>query len=414
MRRQLKKLRIWKPGCLCLLIIFLAGMGAGCWNRTEIEQLGFVTIVGIDTAGPQDVLVTIQIALPRMLTKGTGGGGVSGKAFFNASVRARNVSDAVRLFSEEDAKLIRFKQLSVIIVGEDLARRGVLADLDFFTRKAQLRRSIWVVAAKGRAADLMIKGGAIQDPLPSKYIRTILERKEILTGTRYPVNLAQFMSMVTRPGIDALMSSIELTPILSGLSPTEKKDAGKEVQSMAFAFRGAGVFKKDKLVFFLGPSETRGVRWLQGKVAEGGTITVPVDSQGTWASLVIQGESTKVTPIVRPDGIRFQVEIKEQGYISSIQRGDLDVSQPKYVRLLEQEREKAIRREAMAAIKKSQKLHSDFIGFGEKIYETNPSLWNQIEKDWDDQWLPDLSVDLKVSCQIKHTGLTAEPAKPIL
>jgi spore germination protein KC len=75
--------------------------------------------------------------------------------------------------------------------------------------------------------------------------------------------------------------------------------------------------------------------------------------------------------------------------------------------------EKSIYQDAMAAVNKSRELHSDFMGFGEKIYETNPKLWRELEQTWRDEWLPNIQTDISVSFHLTRTGLTAEPVKPI-
>lgn len=421
MKKQPERIQIAKRICLLLIIVVLANMSAGCWDRVEIEKLSFTTMVGVDTAGPDGVLVTFQTVIPRMLAKGAGGGGGGGapaKPYTNYSVQGRNVSDAVHSFELKNSNTALFRATTVIIIGEDEARKDVLPPLDFFTRKAMMRRSILVLAAKGRAEDILLKGDPGPETIPANAIRTLFQRRQDVTSN-YAINFAEFLSNIERPGKDAIIPAIELVPELSGTvagsqggtpSPGQQKDV-KEGAKQVLGISSLGVFKMNRLVDFLGTSESRGVLWVRGK-AQGGTITVPADTQDTWASLLVSSESSKITPTMAPDGIRFKIEIKVNGYVSSVQDETLDLTKPENVQKLEQEEKKAITSEVMAAVQRSQELHSDFLGLGEKIYESNPNLWKQIEPDWRDQRLPKVQVDLGVSCKLRRTGLTAEPVKP--
>ncbi|HBC94627.1 MAG TPA: hypothetical protein DCZ10_17450 [Pelotomaculum sp.] len=48
----------------------------------------------------------------------------------------------------------------------------------------------------------------------------------------------------------------------------------------------------------------------------------------------------------------------------------------------------SIYQEVLSAVKRAQELHSDFLGLGERISETNPDLWKGLDKTWHDEWLP--------------------------
>jgi len=411
MKRQLVSRRMAKRIYLFLIIILLAGMCSGCWDRVEIEQLSYVTAVGIDSADSDGVLVTFQTVIPRMLGKsqggggGGGGGGVPVKPYANYSVRARNVSDAVRMFELKNPRSAMFKTTTVIIMGEDEAHKNMLPPLDFFTRKPMMRRSVWVLVAKGRAEDILLKGEPDPGNFPAQTFRSMFQRRQEVSVI-LPVNFGQFLSKVERAGIDPFITAIKLVPEVSRAAD------GTQEEKQTFEISSMGVLKLGSLVSFLELSESRGVVWMEGRAA-GGTVTVPVNAEKPWASLLVSSERSKITPIITEDGFIFNIEIKVEGYVSSVEKEDIDINKPEDMRLLEQEEEKAIYQEVMAAVNKSRELHSDFLGLGEKIYETNPKLWKEINQTWRDEWLPNVQAEITVSCKLTRTGLTAEPVKPI-
>lgn len=77
--------------------------------------------------------------------------------------------------------------------------------------------------------------------------------------------------------------------------------------------------------------------------------------------------------------------------------------------MLEKEKEKAIQREVLAAIRRSQELQSDFIGFGDLLYRKYPDTWEKIKSDWRSAWLPGIEVDVKVTSKLERTGNTIDP-----
>lgn len=419
MKRILKINSIVKRLCLLLTIVLLPYIYSGCWDRVEIEQLSYISIVAIDAAGPDNVLVTFQCIIPRMLARGQGGvgGAATVKPYTNYSVKARNVSDAVRLFEIKQPHKALFKTATVIIIGEELARESVVPPLDFFTRKPALRRSVWVMVAEGRAADILLKGDPGPENIPANNIKSAFQRRQDVTLTN-SVNFGQFLSRYERPGVDPFLPEVKLAPKLDdGIKVQDESSAQdrqkdiKESEKQVIEVVNFGVLKSGKLISFLDITESRGLLLMQNKT-QGGTITVP--GQGaSWASLLISSKRVKVTPVVTRDGFLFNIEIKIEGYVSSIQNEAIDPTKPEDTRMLEYEAEKAIRQDVMAAVKKSQELHSDFLGFGEKVYETDPGLWKEIDETWRDEWLPNAQVDISVSCKLKRTGLAAGPVRPI-
>lgn len=88
---------------------------------------------------------------------------------------------------------------------------------------------------------------------------------------------------------------------------------------------------------------------------------------------------------------------------------ELAVSKPEVLRLLEREKEKAIEQEVMAAVKKAQEMHSDFLGLGDRFYRKYPHVWPQIKDEWNGKWFPHVEVEVEVKCKIRRMGTTVDP-----
>lgn len=79
------------------------------------------------------------------------------------------------------------------------------------------------------------------------------------------------------------------------------------------------------------------------------------------------------------------------------------------MRMLEREKEKAVKRDVEAAVRRSRELHSDFLQLGDRLYREHPEVWEKVKDDWRDTWLPRVVVDVKVTSKLERTGLIDEP-----
>ena len=308
--------RLKVPILFALILIFLSVNLSGCWSRVEIEKMAFISMVGVDAAGPQELLVSFQIVNPGGFAQGGGGGGGGEggggeKPFFVLSVKARSIPLALAKVSQESPHRVRFKQLNAIILGEDLGKEGVAHVIDFFVRHWEMRRSIWVVMAHGSAQEILLKGAPVQEKVPGVAVKVQMETPQAFNPTFYPVVLGDFLTDISEEGRDAIVAAARVKPMQENKAGQSETGSTENNQ---LVFEGSGVFRGDKLVGYLGPSETRGARWIKGKI-DGGIYTVPTPSEGLWASLVTTSGSSHIEPVITEDNISFRIEITDEGYV---------------------------------------------------------------------------------------------------
>lgn len=300
---------------IAVVLLFFTVNLSGCWSRVEIENMAFISMVGVDSVGPQELLVSFQFVNPGGLAQGGGGGGGGEgggeKPFFVLSVKARSIPLALAKISEESPHTVRFKQLNAIVLGEALGREGVSHVVDFFVRHWEMRRSIWMVMAHGSAQELLLKGAPVQEKVPGLAVKMQMETLQNYAPTYYPVVLGDFLTDISEEGRDAIIAAARVKPM-------QEKKAGETeagaTEKNQLVFEGSGVFRGDKLVGYLGPSETRGVRWVKGRI-DGGIYNVPTPSEGLWASLVTTSGSSRIEPVITEDNIFFHIDITDEGYV---------------------------------------------------------------------------------------------------
>ncbi|NLT94509.1 MAG: hypothetical protein GXW85_03070 [Clostridia bacterium] len=136
---------------LFLLVVIIPLLFSGCWDKKEINQIGFAVGLGLDKEGG-DYQITTQMALPALLE---GGGGGEEPPVWLVSGKGRTIFEAIRDVNTRSARKPFWGHLNVIVFGEEVAKDGLVPVLDLLSRGKELRRSNYVVVAQGKAKDIL-------------------------------------------------------------------------------------------------------------------------------------------------------------------------------------------------------------------------------------------------------------------
>jgi spore germination protein KC len=188
-------------------------------------------------------------------------------------------------------------------------------------------------------------------------------------------------------------------------SSTHPKPPGRQANTQdspaRLQYSGIAIFKEDKLVDWLNETESKGFNFTQGKVKNSvGSVECRKGGEAVYelvrTNAKIKGKVVKGKP-------QISVEIYAEGNIGEAQC-DLDLANPQSIHDLELRAEKRIEQIVEAALKKAKKYKVDIFGFGEAIHRTNPAAWQGMKKNWEEEWFPELRVDVHVDARIRRTG----------
>lgn len=142
----MKAIRQW------LLLIIIVMLLTGCWNRIEINDVAIVTAIGLDLVGGDRILLSLQVAVPSKLgPTGASSGGSNEKGSFVISETGSTVSEAYRNIQYKLSRRIFFSQSRVLLIGSDLAKKGISHIIDFHTRYQEPRINSFIMFTKGKA-----------------------------------------------------------------------------------------------------------------------------------------------------------------------------------------------------------------------------------------------------------------------
>lgn len=381
-----------------LLILSITLMLTGCWNNRDLTDLAIMTGIAFDKGEDGRFEITVQIVKPEAMKTSGEGGGSEKKAFNNVSSTGETVFECARNLIAKINKKVYFGQVQLMVISEDFARDGVSKIFDLFERDTETRRRADLIIAKGMEAKTVLESESRMSRLPATH------ETEALEASRH------FGKTLKVTFIDALkvLNKEEYSFVL----PTINKinNTGKVFQEDLLT-EGSAVIKKDKLVGFLGPLETRGYLLADDKI-ETTIINIPspLHSNKITSIEVIRTKGKTISKIVDGKPV-LSIEVTAEGNIGE-QQEKADLTKPDMVKALEDTVQKEMKDEINNAVKITQKeFKSDVFGFIDEIYRNYYSDWTKSFHNWSNIY-SQTPVKIEVKFKIRRSGLIREPAEP--
>lgn len=382
---RMKLIRMLLIGVMTITLL------TGCWNRIEINDIAIVTAIGLDLVKGDKLRLSLQVAIPSKLGSTGGGGGESGKSTIIISETGATVSEAYRNIQGKLPRRIFFSQSRVLLIGEDLAKKGVSNIIDFHTRYAEPRINSFIMFTKGKAS-------VVINSMPKFESISAEESKELAKlNVGLKIYVRDFWNMLLTDGLEPFAPQFRLEP----LEVNTKNKTGK-IQ----AVNGVAVFKKDKLIGWMDAVETRGLLWLRNEVKTGViTIKVPKEDGGGNISTEIFRADTKIVPNLKNGKLKLTINVITE--LSIIENdSQLTMFDTKVIKDIQRDIEKEIRDRVQLVVDKMQKEYkSDIFGFGQSVYKKYPKEWNtNYKKNWEQEFAQ-IEVTIKPKAFVRRVGL---------
>ncbi|MEK8127147.1 Ger(x)C family spore germination protein [Paenibacillus filicis] len=381
-----------KPMILLLLIVMVISL-AGCWSRVELNDVAIVTATAVDLTKDHKIQLSLQVMKIKM-TKGTiENGASSGNATLLFSEKGETIMDAYRVLRKKVSRELIFSHNRVIIIGDDLARSGLSAILDFFSRHREARGNTYMMTTKGEARDLL-KAAPIFESFSAEDVREEEKARPIETAS-----IRDYVYRLLEAGIEPVMSQIQIMP-LSDQQVQESKVSGGFLGLV-----GLGVFHRDRLVGWLNGQEAECVLWLSNKMKSSiVTARFPDPKSSGKVSMQVAKSKANFQSKVDGDRIRFDVDIHMEGELFE-NTTKWSVKDVHNLKKFEQSFGKEVEKRVLQTVEKLKKQYkSDIVGFGSILHRQHKELWND---KWADQWdqeFPNIEVSVKADVKLSGTG----------
>lgn len=385
-------MKIWLRKIVVLVIfVLICIVSSGCWNNKDLTDISFAIAVGLDKTEDDKIELTVQLVKSSAMQRSSGG--VTEKAYWVLSSTGETVFEALRNQLTTVDRKIYVNHIQLIVIGENLAKKGIQDALDFFERDQELNLQADVIITKGITAKEVLQAESELESLPAMHLVDIIKNHVALAKMKEIIVFDLFREMGSQ--------GREL--VVSGVSP-KTPETKEKLLIKDLKIEGASVFKGDKLVGWLNARETRGFLFVINKV-QSTIINIqnPLDKDKKVAIEVTQS-NTKMDVEIKDGQIMLIVEVNEEGNIGDQQNGG-DLTTEEMLIKLEEETEKVIEEEIWDVIKLAQKEYeADIFGFGEIVYRKYLDYWKQVKDHWNKEF-SQASAEIKVKSHIRRSGM---------
>ncbi len=177
----MKKILILLLVCFCL---------SGCYDKTEPNDIAFVTAIGIDKSkeNKENYDITFQIAKPTQISGGASQeGGQGGEIIQNITVEGPTVYAGIETANYIISKMISLAHIRLFVFSEDIAREGIADITETMTRSEEIRPNVYLAVAKGSAKEYLESVKPSAEINPAKYYQEKFD-KNIIGGISRATN----------------------------------------------------------------------------------------------------------------------------------------------------------------------------------------------------------------------------------
>ncbi|AIQ54451.1 Ger(x)C family spore germination protein [Paenibacillus sp. FSL R7-0331] len=387
----------------CILLLISLTLLSGCWSRKELNDLAIVMALGVDL-DKDGYAVSAQVMNPGQ--SGSLSGGSNGSLpVVTYKAKGTTIPEALQRMLSTTPRSLYLAHVRVLVFGEAFARQGVGDAVDYITRNHELRTDFFLLVAKHTDASTILDVITPFEQIPANSLySSILVAHKNWAGTG-KVTLQQFIVELERGGSNPIMSGIQLQ------GDTSEHGSVKNVQSVIprslIKQAGIAVFKKDKLIGWLGEAPSKTVNYVLNEVeSTQGSITCP---DGGVAGFIITNAKSRIKiSLNQKDEPEFVIHLKAEANLTAL-NSRLDLSQTASIRELEQRLEAKFDNLMAANIRQVQeKYDSDIYGLGEELHRQYPKLWRSYRKHWDETFRT-VKVSVQSDVAIRRIGSVVQP-----
>lgn len=390
-----------------IFMILLCTILTSCSNYKELNEIGLITSLGIDIPQNQEsgIRVTHQVINPSPLSNNTGN--TSGLSLVNYTVEGDSLIDTYRKSSAIIPRESVVSHLSLVVISEEQAKKGIASLLDAFERGKQARSNIPVFIARGSTAEELL---ALIEPIesnPAKSIISTSENNKKMYGVAELVTMHEVITALSSEGRDVMLTGVSHSKKGKIENQTENLD---KIDPTVIQVDGVALFKKDRLVQWLDGQVARTAQLIMSE-AKSSTFPLPCDTNSEkntkQITLITRGNKTKLSTEVKNGEIILQVNMSLRSEISESTCSS-NLKDSKSLEKIEDLFVKEVASQIKQVFEVAQKHGADVFGFGEKLSKSNPTYWKQHKNNWNNLF-SNATLSVNVKANIDNTGMRVNP-----
>lgn len=381
------------------VFILTALLLSGCGLTKELNELSVVIGAGIDYSD-DGYAFTYQVLDPAQMGS-SGSAGAGGVPVFNIVGRGATIGDAIKAAEANLPRQPFHQHLSLVILGENLARKGTREVIDLLERNPLIRSNLNLLVAQGQTANQALNALTPLTQIPSLSDINKTENNQLNTGHAMSVTLIRFIQKLDNPASYPLLSGIQLNadPEAAG-----KKDNLEQIEPKTPSVNGMAVFSpKGSLLYWLDGHRTKYSLLLKGMLKRV-LITYPCDGSENIYRMMKSSSSLKME--LKDGKPELEVNVHSAGELSML--GCKKTQIGKHWDMMEKDISAYIKSEIIGTIRAAQKKGSDYFGFSEGFIRKHPEQKDFIVHNGENLF-KEASLHVTVQTELSRPGLMIDP-----
>ncbi|PIH03878.1 Ger(x)C family spore germination protein [Clostridium combesii] len=379
--------------CLVIMLILLTICMTGCWDKVEIDQKAFASVLGVDAGkdiGKEKQLkeisdsasftgskldkIKVTYAFPDISKLGPEKGGTAVNK--TMSVDAYSMQDSIDKVINKSSRNLNFGHLKLMVLNTSILdySNTFKEVIDYLQRQPSINRMIYIVFSEDKSEEIL-KFKPSMEKSVENYIIGILENNK-KNNTSSPLTLNEFLEETSE-------NNTALIPVIN----IDKKSKDLKISKVA-------VIKDDKIKGYISTEQANSIQLINKKF-KGGTRTIIRD--GSPLDYSIENSDRRIK-IKDKKKLSFDIKLNLEGQIKGYNI-DKQISSKGNIKEIEDNLNKAITQDIKEVIRVSQaEYNTDILDLGEFIHKYHPKLWKEIKGNWNGLYK---TVDINVSVDTK-------------
>lgn len=357
----------------------------GCWDKIEINELAFVIALGIDME--EDGRYTVTCVIPNLPVYTGKEGGAQDEAKYTKTASASTITGAYKELTTRLNKELNFEHMEALVLGDSLFQDpDKLKQLaNHVDRNAQYSKKIPVLAAKGKAADVL-EAPTTDANAVGQYISGIYENNASSIIRHFEVSLQEFISKMSGEEINFLLPVILL----------EEEEISIENAMVLKDGRNSGIMELKDMERY---------SWLRNFTTG---LEYPLSLSHGVVSMEIEESKCKYGYAMDAEG-RLTISLSIEAYAKigeyAFDRGD-DLAEESIRNEIERLASEQIKSDVTTMLAAMQTVYqADICGLNEDMKFQNKKLYLETQDIWQDVFAnANFAVDAEVT--VRRIGIT--------
>jgi spore germination protein KC len=374
---------------LMWLMVWL-NMLTGCWDIKEIQDINYITAIGIDQEDGNFIVYT-QMMDFTSVAKSETGKAQKPSQIWTSKTKGKTLDMAINAIYNSSQERTIWSHISCIIVSENVLKSNVLTKLDTIGRYQEVRMTPWVFGTKDSIEQLFnVPAFFNLSPLSTIAHEPAEEYKQ--RSYTEPIRYFDFMALMTEPGWTVLLPNLTIDKKTWSLN---QKENPKLMMNGVFAIsKGVsnGLFTNDKLT---------GLRWLDGNTKRS-HITI-TNTHGEIAGVVVLSNPKIRKKLSIVNGMpKYHVSVRLHG---SVDEALDDLTKTEF----EIQAAKGVREEILTTFKNGVASKTDLFGLEHVLFRKDSKLWKKINQSSAQPIEAGALETVHVEVHLNHAGMRLLP-----